>query len=446
MASDILHIKDSYYFDVPKSLWQPEYKTPAEFRSSVGDWFVRNDDDYQDWEADLFIEGLRKIGVSESNLSGLKEQWHAWQHADETRHARPLDRYIDDRIAEIEARAQTWAKTAAPSAGNPTMAYIAAHPNQRDAWMVNLVTNPEKARKWRALERDMNAPKVLDDYIASDRGEWSTDKIKAYNTHLAGKVFIPQPEGAVLRNAYEREAGLAISKFMIIEVIVSILLLVAFTWLARRVASGGPPRGKRWNFLESFLTFIRNDVVLPGMGEHDTDRFLPFFWTIFMFILGCNLMGMLPWVGAPSAALGMTGALALIVFAFGLYLGIRQFGIIGYLKNLMPSLGLPLYLAVVIVPMVWVIEFASLFIRHGILAIRLLANMVAGHMVLLGILGLAVGVEAARMGMLQWSAVAVVSILATTALSFMELFVAFLQAYVFTLLAAMFIGSSIHHH
>jgi F-type H+-transporting ATPase subunit a len=233
---------------------------------------------------------------------------------------------------------------------------------------------------------------------------------------------------------------------MIIEVTVAILLFIAFTWLARRLAAGGPPRGKRVNFLESFLTFIRNDVVLPGMGEHDTDRFLPFFWTIFMFILGCNLMGMLPWVGAPSAALGMTGALALIVFAFGLYLGIRQFGVIGYLKNLMPSLGLPLYLAVVIVPMVWVIEFASLFIRHGILAIRLLANMVAGHMVLLGILGLAVGVEAARMGMLQWSAVAVVSILATTMLSFMELFVAFLQAYVFTLLAAMFIGSSIHHH
>ena len=91
-------------------------------------------------------------------------------------------------------------------------------------------------------------------------------------------------------------------------------------------------------------------------------------------------------------------------------------------------------------------QFVSLFIKHGILAIRLLANMVAGHMVLLGILGLAVGVEATRMGMLQWSAVAAVSVLATTTLCFLELFVAFLQAYVFTLLAAMFIGSSIHHH
>ncbi|MGN6547733.1 MAG: F0F1 ATP synthase subunit A [Aureliella sp.] len=447
MAHDILHIKDSYYFDVPKSLWQVHYSTPAEYRARVGDWFVRNDDDYQDWEADLIIARLRdEIGVDNSHLEHLKDHWHAWQHADHVREARPLDRYIDGRIAEMDAVAATWAKTAAPSARHPLKAYIAAHPNTRDAWMVNLVTDPEKATKWRAIERDMDAPKILDDYIASDRGHWASEKVAAYNNYLAGKIFIPQPKGAMLRNAYERESGFAISKFMIIEVTVAILLFIAFTWLARRLTAGGPPRGKRVNFLESFLTFIRNEVVLPGMGEHDTDRFLPFFWTVFMFILGCNLMGMLPWIGAPSAALGMTGALALIVFALGLFLGIRQFGILGYLKNLMPSLGLPLYLAVVIVPMVWVIEFASLFIRHGILAIRLLANMVAGHMVLLGILGLAVGVEAAHMGMLQWSIVAVISVLATTALSFMELFVAFLQAYVFTLLAAMFIGSSIHHH
>ncbi len=59
---------------------------------------------------------------------------------------------------------------------------------------------------------------------------------------------------------------------MIIEVIVALLLFVAFTWLAGKISSGAAPKGKRWNLLESFLTFIRNDVVLPGMGEHDTDR------------------------------------------------------------------------------------------------------------------------------------------------------------------------------
>ena len=445
MASDILHIKDGYYFDVPKSLWQVDYGTSAEFRDSVGAWFVRNDDDYQDWEADQIISRLAELGVDPGHLENLKSEWHAWQHADHVRHARPLDRYIDEKIALIEAKAKTWAERAEPTARNPTQAYIASHEKEPNAWMVSLVTDQEKAVQWRRVERDMNAPKLVDDYVASERGNWAADKVHAYNKALSGKIFIPQPFGT-LKNGHEREAGFAISKFMIIEVIVAILLFLAFTWLASKVSTGGAPRGKRWNFLESFLTFIRNDVVLPGMGEHDTDRFLPFFWTVFMFILGCNLMGMLPWVGAPSASLGMTAALALLVFALGLFLGIRKFGVLGYLKNLMPSLGLPIYLAVIIVPMVWVIEFASLFIKHGILAIRLLANMVAGHMVLLGILGLAVGAEAVNMGMFQWSAVAVVSVLATTMLSFMELFVAFLQAYVFTLLAAMFIGSSIHHH
>lgn len=445
MASDILHIKDGYYFDVPKMLWPVNLKSSAEFRDRVGTWFVRNDDDYQNWEADQIRQELTKIGIDGGYTEHLIDQWHHWQHADETRHGRPLDSYIDDRIATLQVKSAAWAKKNAVEASKPLQAYVAAHPQEKDGWMVDLVMDKDRAPKWKALQRDLNAPKLVDDYVASQRGHWSEAKLHAYNQYVSGKIYIPQPFGT-LKNAYERESGFAISKFMVIEVVVAIFCLLAFTWLAGKVSRGGPPRGKSWNLLESFLGFIRNDVVLPGMGEHDTDRFLPFFWTLFMFILGCNLMGMLPWIGTPSAAFGMTAILALIVFLLGLFLGIRKFGVVGFLKNLMPPLGLPMYMAVVIVPMVWVIEFVSLFIKHGILAIRLLANMVAGHMVLLGILGLAVGVEATRMGMLQWSVVALVSVLATTMLCFLELFVAFLQAYVFTLLAAMFIGSSIHHH
>ncbi len=445
MASDILHIKDGYYFDVPRALYPARHQKAADFRDNVGYWFVRNDNDYQDWEADHIIDGLIKLGVDSANTEHLIEQWHTWQHANEMRHGRPLDRFIDEKIAGLEVKAAAWAEREKSQAKNPLKDYVASQPGLSDAWVTDLVLDPAKAKAWTALKRDVDAHKMVDDYLTTSRAQWPAEKVAAYNKYLSGKIFIPQPFGTI-RNGYERESGFAISKFMIIEVIVAVLLFIAFTWLAGKVSTGAAPKGKRWNLLESFLTFIRNDVVLPGMGEHDTDRFMPFFWTVFMFILGCNLMGMLPWVGAPSASFGMTAALAIIVFVLGLFLGIKQFGLLGYLKNLMPSLGLPMYLAVVIVPMVWVIEFASLFIKHGILAIRLLANMVAGHMVLLGILGLAVGTHAVSMGMAQWSAVAVVSVLATTALSFMELFVAFLQAYVFTLLAAMFIGSSIHHH
>jgi F-type H+-transporting ATPase subunit a len=142
----------------------------------------------------------------------------------------------------------------------------------------------------------------------------------------------------------------------------------------------------------------------------------------------------------------LTAVLALIIFVIGSYLGIKHHGFVGYLKSLVPDLGLPIYLAIVIVPMVWVIEFASLFIKHAILAIRLLANMVAGHLVLLGIMALAFGSQAATMHVGSWTALSIIAILGTTILSFMELFVAFLQAYVFTLLAALFVGSATHGH
>jgi F-type H+-transporting ATPase subunit a len=140
-------------------------------------------------------------------------------------------------------------------------------------------------------------------------------------------------------------------------------------------------------------------------------------------------MGMIPWVGSPTASLGTTAALAGLVFAVGVFFGVKAFGVTGYLKNICPELGLPWYIAFWVVPLLWIIEFASLFIKHAVLAVRLLMNMGAGHLVLLGILGIGVSIQTAMS-------------LSTGA----WLFVAFLQAYVFTFLAALFIGSAIHHH
>ncbi len=96
--------------------------------------------------------------------------------------------------------------------------------------------------------------------------------------------------------------------------------------------------------------------------------------------------------------------------------------------------------------MVWVIEAVSLLIKHGVLAVRLLANMVAGHLVLLGFMGIGFSAEAATMSDGTWSVAAVIAIVASTLLSFLELFVAFLQAYIFTFLASLFISSATHHH
>ena len=95
---------------------------------------------------------------------------------------------------------------------------------------------------------------------------------------------------------------------------------------------------------------------------------------------------------------------------------------------------------------IWVIEVFGMVLRHGILAVRLLANMIAGHVVLLGIMGLAVGV-AGYIGLhdVNWTT-AIISAISSTLFSLLELFVAFLQAYIFTFLSSLFIGAAVHHH
>ncbi len=447
MASDILHIKDSFYFEVPKALWRSDRESAKELAQDYGPWVVRNDEDYQDWEAAQIVDGLKSIAEDPAKLDGIEAKWKAWQSAEHIRHGRPMDQFLDDEIASLRATADKWAKKNAPEGGirDVTEAYLADHPNYEYAWMYRITADPAKNQQWRELRHKFDTKQVLDEYLEMPRADWDQAKVAAYNKSLSGKIFIPQPL-ATLRNAYEVQSGFGITRYMVIEVVVGLIVLLLFRWLAGKIATGQAPKGKLWNLLESFVTFVRNKVVVPAMGEHDADKYMPFFWTLFMFVLGCNLMGMIPFVGAPTSVLATTGALALMIFAIGLVQGIRHFGLIGYLKNLAPSLGLPIYLAIPIVPLVWLIELLSLLIKHFILAVRLLANLVAGHLVLLGFMGIGFGAHAVAMSTGSWGFAAFISILASTLLSFLELFVAFLQAYIFTFLAAMFIGSATHHH
>ncbi|MDX1926351.1 MAG: F0F1 ATP synthase subunit A [Pirellulaceae bacterium] len=446
MASDILHIKDSFYFEVPKALWRSDRDTAEQLAKSYGPWVIRNDEDYQDWEAAQMIEDLKSIVKDPKVLDGIEAKWKAWQHAKPIRHNRPFDQFLADEMTNLEATAQKWAtKNAAPGTTDVVQAYLTENPGYEYEWMYKIVSDRTENKAWRQLRGKFDKKNVLDEYLESPRADWSEAKMAAYNKSLSGKIFIPQPF-ATLRNAYEVQSGFGVTRYMLIEVAVALICVVLFKWLAGRIATGQAPKGKLWNLLESFVTFVRNGVVVPAMGEHDADKYMPFFWTLFMFVLGCNLMGMIPFVGAPTSVFATTGAIALMIFGIGLTLGIRHFGVMGYLKNLAPSLGLPAYLAVFIVPLVWLIEALSLLIKHLILGVRLLANMVAGHLVLLGFMGIGFGVHAVSMSTGTWSLAAVIAIFASTMLSFLELFVAFLQAYILTFLAAMFIGSATHHH
>jgi F-type H+-transporting ATPase subunit a len=446
MASDILHIKDSFYFEVPRALWRSNRESPQELYKDFGSWVIWNDPDYQDWEAAQIVARLEQIGARQSDVNNLIEQWREWQHSRPLRFGRPLDQFLEDEIAQLQETAERWARKNAPEGTrDKTEAYLAEHPEYPYAWMYRLVSDPAKRQQWREVTQEFNSKKVVETYLKQPNTSWSAEKVARYNNALSGKIFIPQPF-ATLRNAYEVQSGFGISRYMLIEVAVAIILLFTFRWLAGKIRTGQSPKGKLWNLLESMVVFVRNRVVVPAMGEHDADKYMPLLWTMFMFILGCNLMGMLPWVGAPTSVIATTGALAIIILVVGTVQGIRAFGMTGYLKNIAPSLGLPLYLAVFVVPLVWIIEFASLFIKHAVLAARLLFNMVAGHSVLLGIMGIGFGAHAVTMHTGTWTLVAIISVVGATLLSFLELFVAFLQAYIFTFLAAMFIGSATHHH
>ena len=124
--------------------------------------------------------------------------------------------------------------------------------------------------------------------------------------------------------------------------------------------------------------------------------------------------------------------------------GMMKFGFLGFFGNQVPSMDLPLPIAIVLKPMIFAIEILGLGIKHMILAVRLLANMVAGHLVLLGIMGMISAAASYSMGM--WATVTGISVVSSALFSLLELFVAFLQAYIFTFLSALFIGASVHQH
>lgn len=266
--------------------------------------------------------------------------------------------------------------------------------------------------------------------------------VEDFNKELSGKILIPQPLGT-LKNLYEKESGFAISKFMVLEVVVAAVLTFLFVRLARQIKSGKPTRGKLSNLLEAILVYMRDHVAKPAIGGHDYEKFMPLLWTMFFFVLGLNLFGLVPWAGSATGSFGVTLALAGITFLTVLISGMAKFGPIGFWLNQVPQMDLPWYCQPLKLG-IFVIEVGGMLIRHAVLAIRLLANMVAGHLVLLAILGLAFSVAGAASA--TWPIAAPIAVVGSAAFCVLELFVAFLQAYVFTFLSALFIGAAIHHH
>lgn len=221
---------------------------------------------------------------------------------------------------------------------------------------------------------------------------------------------------------------LSISAKILMLIVAAVLMILMFVYSAASNKKRKHPTGLG-NFIEMLMVFVRDDIVIPSMGK-DGVKFLPFFFTMFFFILFINLIGLVPGMSTGTSSVSVTAGLALITFFMTQLHGIKHNGFFGYFKGLIPP-GVPVF----VLPVMIIIEFLGLLTKPFALAIRLFANMTAGHIVIYALIGL--------IFMLGY-AVIPVSIGFSLFIYVLEILVAVLQAYIFTMLSALFIGMAVH--
>ncbi len=219
------------------------------------------------------------------------------------------------------------------------------------------------------------------------------------------------------------------------QVAAAAVVILGFLGAAGAVAAARPSGLRRVQV--AWVEWIRDEMVYPVMGRDRGRRFLPFFLSIFFFILACNLIGLLPFGATATANIFVTGALAGITLLAMPLCGMAAQGPLAYWKNLVPH-GLP----AVLWPLMFLLEVVSLLTRPFALMVRLFANMTAGHLVVLSFVGL-IPYFALAVGKGVGWAVAPFSIAFGAFIMIIEAFVALLQAYVFTLLSIVFVGASV---
>jgi F-type H+-transporting ATPase subunit a len=230
------------------------------------------------------------------------------------------------------------------------------------------------------------------------------------------------------------------TKHLVFMLVAATLVALVFVLSARAIAraqgAGRPAKGFA-GAMEATALYIRQEVILPNVGHHG-EGFVPYLLTLFFFILAMNLLGLLPGGATATGNIAVTAALAVMAFIVIEVTGMRALGTKGYLKTIfyLPQ-GLPggiggSALKVLLLAVMTPIELIGKLAKPFALAVRLFANMTSGHVLVLALIGLtfifksyAVGVAAAGLA---------------TGVMLLELFVAFLQAFVFTLLTSVFIG------
>ena len=227
---------------------------------------------------------------------------------------------------------------------------------------------------------------------------------------------------------------------MLVMMVVALLMLAIFIPLAGTLRKRGKEKAPSGfaNAMEAMVIYFRDEVVRTNIG-HGADAFTPFILTLFFFILGMNLIGLTPLGITPTANLSVTAALALISFIVIEVAGFAALGPVGYAKTIfyLPK-GLPVFMRPIMLAILTPVEFLGKLTKPFALAVRLLANMTAGHTLILAIMGMIFVLQSYLMG--------VASVGMATVLMMLELFIACLQAYIVAMRTSVFIGLIRHAH
>lgn len=264
-------------------------------------------------------------------------------------------------------------------------------------------------------------------------GEKSLEESGVYKTVAFG--------GPARKDGKPLSFDLSITANVVFLLLAAVVLLLVGLRAAKQAKKSLVPRGVG-NLLESLVVFVRDEIVRPNVEQPFADNLMPFFLTVFFFILLVNFLGLLPFGRSATGSVWVTAALAISTFFVTQYIGIKAMGIKSFLMHLtggIPEMELNLPLKIVLTIIMIPIEFLGLFTKPFALAVRLFANMTAGHIVIVSLIGIAFLMKSVVIGTF-------VSVPFALFINLLEILVALIQAYVFTMLSAIFIGMMAHSH
>lgn len=254
--------------------------------------------------------------------------------------------------------------------------------------------------------------------------------------------------GDVTNDLLDFKLAGSLTDHQVLLVVCGVFMIVLFTIASRRIGSK-PKKTGPMALLEVGLVWVRDEIVYPWLGPERGRKWLPFMWTLFFFILFSNVFGLIPSPFYPgshtdaltvaTADLAVTGGLAIIVFILVQAAGIKEHGFFKYWGRLVPP-GVP----IILIPIVFIVEFLGLFTKPFALTVRLFANMVAGHALLAILFGFLIGVEHYAHPVVGFPE----TIASAGFILFIMLFetlIALIQAYIFTVLSSIFISLSVSH-